>query len=345
MQNGQESTYSYAIVYSRAMDVIAGLLNGPRADGAFLLRSLLTPPWSLRVQDQAPLTLVAVIAGSASVIPDSGAPTRLHRGDLAILRGPDPYVFADDPATPPQAVIHPGQRCTTPDGNDLGDLRALGTRSWGNAPDGATILVTGTYQVLSEICAPLLAALPPLAVLRDGECDTPLIPLLAAEVERDAPGQDAVLDRLLDLLTVVALRTWLGRLDVEAPAWYRAQDDPVVGTALRLMHDDPAHPWTVAALADAAHVSRASMARRFAAEVGEPPMAYLANWRLALSADLLRDPRATIASVAEQVGYGSAFALSAAFKRVRGISPKEHREQAARNAVPVAAVRPWRVAV
>ncbi|MEY9907835.1 AraC-like DNA-binding protein [Catenulispora sp. MAP12-49] len=338
------------------MDVIAGLLNGPRADGAFLLRSLLTPPWSLRVQDQAPLTLVAVVSGTAWVVPErvpstagavtvTGAPTRLCRGDLAILRGPDPYVFADDPATEPQAVIHPGQRCTTPDGEDLGDLRALGTRSWGNAPDGATVLVTGTYQVLSEICAPLLSALPPLAVLRDGECDTPLIPLLADEVARDTPGQDAVLDRLLDLLTVVALRTWLARPDVETPAWYRAQDDPVVGTALHLIHDDPAHPWTVAGLADAAHVSRAALARRFTAEVGEPPMAYLANWRLALSADLLRDPAATIASVAEQVGYGSAFALSAAFKRVRGISPKEHRERAAREAIPVAAVRPWRVAV
>lgn len=348
MQNGPESTYPYAIVYSRGMDVIAGLLNGPRADGAFLLRSLLTPPWSLRVQDQAPLTLVAVISGTAWVLPDpesSTTATCLHQGDLAILRGPDPYVFADDPATQPQAVIHPGQRCTTPDGEDLGDMRALGTRSWGNAPDGATVLVTGTYQVLSEICAPLLSALPPLAVLRDGECDTPLIPLLADEVARDTPGQDAVLDRLLDLLTVVAPRTWLARPDVETPAWYRAQDDPVVGTALRLIHDDPAHPWTVAALADAAHVSRAALARRFAAEVGEPPMAYLANWRLALSADLLRDPASTIASVAEQVGYGSAFALSAAFKRVRGISPKEHRERATRDATPIAAVRPWRVAV
>lgn len=327
------------------MDVIAGLLNGPRADGAFLLSSLLTPPWSVRVQDRAPLTLVAVVSGTAWVLPEGGPATELHPGDLAILRGPDPYVFADDPGTEPQALIHPGQLCTTPSGEDLGDLRTLGTRSWGNARAGATVLVTGTYQVLSEICAPLLAALPPLAVLRNGECDTPLIPLLGAEVARDAPGQDAVLDRLLDLLTVVALRTWLGRPDVEAPAWYRAQDDPVLGTALRLMHDDPAHPWTVAELAEAAHVSRAALARRFTAEVGEPPMAYLANWRLALSADLLCDPSATIASVAEQVGYGSAFALSTAFKRVRGISPKEHRERAAREATPVAAVRPWRVAV
>jgi AraC-like DNA-binding protein len=322
------------------MDVIAGLLNGPRAHGAFLLRSLMTPPWSLRVRDEAPLTLVAVISGEAWVIPDGQAPTALGAGDLAVLRGPEPYVFADDPTTPPQAVILPGQRCVTPDGRELSDLRELGTRSWGNSPAGSTVLVTGTYQVLSEICRPLTDALPQLAVLRAGEC--PVIPMLADEIGRDEPGQEAVLDRLLDLLTVYSLRAWLSRPDVEAPSWYRAQRDPVVGTALRLLHDEPAHPWTVAELASAANVSRAALARRFTEAVGEPPMAYLANWRLALSADLLRDPAATVGSVAQRVGYGSAFALSAAFKRVRGISPKEHRERVAREPVEVAPVHPWR---
>ena len=325
------------------MDVIAGLLNGPRANGAFLLRSLLTPPWSLRVADEAPLTVVAVVAGSAWVIPEGEAPTALATGDLAILRGPEPYVFADDPRTPPQAMILPGQRCMTPDGKELVDLRDLGVRSWGNNPAGGTVLVNGTYQVLSEICRQLMDALPQLAVLRSAEWQSPLIPLLAEEVGRDEPGQDAVLDRLLDLLTVSALRSWLARPDVEAPAWYRAQRDPVVGTALRLLHDDPAHPWTVAELAAAAHVSRAALARRFTEAVGEPPMAYLANWRLALSADLLRDPSATVGAVAQRVGYGSAFALSAAFKRVRGISPREHRERVAREPVEVAPVHPWRV--
>ena len=324
------------------MDVIAGLLNGPRAHGAFLLRSLLTPPWSLRVQDEAPLTLVAVVAGNAWVLPDREPPTLLHPGDLAILRGPDPYVFADDPATSPQKVIHPGQRCTTADGEQVSDIRDLGTRSWGNSPAGSTVLVTGTYQVLSEICRPLMDALPQLAVLRAEDCASPLIPLLAEEVARDDPGQDAVLDRLLDLLTVTALRTWLSLPDVETPTWYQAQRDPVVGTALRLLHDDPAYPWTVAELAATANVSRAAMARRFTEAVGEPPMAYLANWRLALSADLLRDPAATIGSVARKVGYGSAFALSAAFKRVRGISPREHRERVAREPVEIAPVNPWR---
>ena len=99
------------------MDSVAGLLDGPRARGAFLLRSMLDPPWSMRIQDEAPLTLVAMVRGEAWVLPDDGdARAAARAGDVAILRGPDPYTVADDPATPPQVVIHPGQRCTTPDG-------------------------------------------------------------------------------------------------------------------------------------------------------------------------------------------------------------------------------------
>jgi AraC-like DNA-binding protein len=102
----------------------------------------------------------------------------------------------------------------------------------------------------------------------------------------------------------------------------------VVGPALRLLHHRPAHPWTVASLAVATGVSRAALARRFTELVGEPPMSFLAGWRLTLAADLLREPGATVGSVARQVGYGSPFALSAAFKRVRGISPQQHRASA-----------------
>ena len=324
------------------MDVVTGLLNGPRAQGAFLLRSSLLPPWSFRVQDEAPLTLVAMVRGRAWVTPENGAATELHAGDIAILRGPDPYTFADDPATAPQAVIHPGQRCTTPDGAELADLRDLDVRTWGNAADGATEMITGTYQVLSEICRPLLDELPPLIVLRGDAWDSPLVPLFAVEVVKEEPGQEAVLDRILDLLLIAALRTWFSRPEAEPPAWYRAHHDPVVGAALRLIHDDPARPWTVARLAAATNVSRAALARRFTALVGEPPMAYLTAWRLALAADLLHDPDRTIGQVAEQVGYGSSFALSTAFKRVRAISPREHRARIADGRPPVATAASWR---
>lgn len=94
--------------------------------------------------------------------------------------------------------------------------------------------------------------------------------------------------------------------------------------ALRMLHNNPAHPWTLADLAAACGTSRATLARRFAELVGEPPMSFLAGWRLSLAADLLRKPDATIGAVARQVGYGSPFALSTAFKRFHGVSPKEH---------------------
>jgi AraC-like DNA-binding protein len=198
-------------------------------------------------------------------------------------------------------------------------------RTWGNDPDGATVLLTGTYQMHGEVSGRLLRALPVLLVLSEEALDSPLIPLMADEIVKDAPGQEAVLDRLLDLLLIAALRAWFARPDADAPGWYRASADPVVGLALRLLHNDPAHPWTVAELAGATGLSRAALARRFTDLVGEPPMSFLAGWRIALAADLLLEPGATLGSVARQVGYGGPFALSAAFKRVRGISPQEHR--------------------
>jgi AraC-like DNA-binding protein len=307
------------------MDSVAGLLDGPRAREAFLLRSLMDPPWSLRIQDEAPLTLVAMVRGDACLIDDEGAVVRLGPGDTAILRGPDPYTMADDPATPLQVVIHPGQRCTTPDGRELTEMKDMGVRTWGNSPDGQTVMLTGTYQLRSETSQRLLEALPAWLVVPGRDFRSPLIPYLAEEIVKDDPGQEAVLDRLLDLLLIAVLRAWFARPEADAPGWYQAHSDPVVGPALRLLQNKPAEPWTVASLAAAVGVSRAVLARRFNELVGEPPMAFLTEWRLTLAADLLRDPDETLASVAYQVGYSSPFALSTAFKRARGISPREHR--------------------
>ena len=307
------------------MDAVAGLLDGPRARGAFLLRSTMDPPWSLRIEDEAPLTLIAIVRGSACVVPEGGETVWLGAGDVAIARGPDPYLVADDPGTRPQAVILPGGECRTPDGHTLKVMDFVGTRNWGNSPDGETVMLTGTYQLEGEISGRLLRALPPLLVLEAAAWDTPLIGLLADEIIKDQPGQEAVLDRLLDLLLIAVLRTWFARPAAEAPGWYRAYADPIVGPALKALHQDPAHPWTVEELARGAGVSRAALARRFNDLVGEPPMSFLTGWRIALAADLLLEPDATVGSVAAQVGYGSPFALSTAFKRLRGVSPKQYR--------------------
>jgi len=283
------------------------------------------PPWSMRIQDESPLCLIAMVRGTAWITHDGGAARRLGPGDIAVTRGPDPYTVADDPATPPQIVIHPGQRCTTLDGRELVEEMDLGVRTWGNTLDGETMMLVGAYERPSEISRRLLVALPALLIIGKDSWDSPLVPLLADEIVKDEPGQEMILDRLLDLLLIAVLRTWFSRPDAQTPAWYQAYGHPVVGRALRLLHNNPAHPWTVASLAAQTGASRAALARQFTELVGEPPMAYLTGWRLSLAADLLRDPDTTVGAVAAQVGYSSPFALSAAFKRVRGISPKDHR--------------------
>ena len=311
------------------MDALAGLLEGPRARGAFMIRACFEPPWCIRVEDRAPLTVMLMIRGEAWITPDAGEPVRLRAGDLAIARGPDPYTCADDPGTEPQAVILPGAECHYPDGRALNGSMDLGVRTWGDRLDGSAVMLIGTYLWQGEVSGRLLDALPPVLTLTSDVWECPLTPLLTEEIVRDEPGQEVVLDRLLDLLVIAALRAWFSRPEAAAPAWYRAMADPVVGRVLRLVQDDPAHPWTVASLAAKAGVSRAALARRFTELVGEPPMTYLTGWRLALAADRLRDSDATLDAIARQVGYGSAFALSSAFKRVYGVSPQEHRGRVA----------------
>jgi len=308
------------------MDALAGLLDGPRAHDAFLLRAVLDPPWSIRVQDEAPLSVVAMVRGDAWIVLDGdAAPLHAGPGNVVIMRGPDPYVFADDPATPPDIVIHPDEHCTTTDGVSLEAAMDLGVRTWGNDPNGRVVMLIGTYQLDGEVSGRLLRALPTALVLEYDVCDSPLVSLLAEEIVKEAPGQEVVLDRLLDLLLIAVLRAWFTREGTDAPRWLRAQSDAVVGYALRLMHNNPAHPWTVAELARETGMSRAAFARRFHDLVGEPPVSFLTGWRLALAADLLREPDVTIGAVAQQVGYSSAFALSAAFKRAHGMSPRDYR--------------------
>lgn len=316
-------------VYDPGVDALASLLDGPRALEAFVLRVSMAPPWAIRVEDEAPLAVTAVVQGGSWIVPDGGAPLRLEPGDVVVTRGPDHYLLADDPASPPLALVLEGDACVSLDGHEPLDVAmAQGVRTWGNSSDGPDVLLVGTYHVEGEVSGRLLAALPPTVVVRAGEWDSAaLLGVLDAEVARDDAGQTAVLDRLLDLVLIGTLRTWFARPDAPVPGWYRAQSDPVVGPALRLLHHNPAEPWTVASLAAAVGVSRAALARRFSELVGEPPMTYLTRWRLELAADRLAQPGATVSAVAAEVGYATPFALSSAFKRVRGISPRDHRRR------------------
>ncbi|URN12982.1 AraC family transcriptional regulator [Streptomyces radiopugnans] len=300
------------------MDPFDDLLRGVRADGAGFGRVELSPPWAMRFTDGAPLTLCAPLRGEvwvsgpeagtgagAEAGEDRGEPRRVRAGDAAIVRGPEPFVLTDRPPPP-------------------------GTATAGTAaaePPGRTVLVTGTYRARDAVAQRLLGVLPPVLVVPGGEECLALLEALEAQVTAACPpGRRVVQDRLLDWLLVCTLRGWFDRPETMPDGWFRALGDEVAGPALRAMHAAPDRPWTLAALAAEAGVSRTTLVGRFTRLVGEPPLTYLTDRRMSLAADLLTaEPTATVAAVARRVGYADAFGFSAAFKRFHGVSPSEYR--------------------
>lgn len=306
------------------MDPLSDVLRGVRAQGSLFGRSTLVAPWALHFVDGPPLTLCSVLTGAGWVIPEDRPPEPLRARDTIVMRGPATFTFVDKVDTAAVQIAY-GEHCAAPEHG--GTRYRRGWDDGGEAPGGgATTLIVGAYPVRSEISRRLLDALPVVMRVEGGDTAGPVLDHLAAEVAVDAPGQQVVLDRLLDWLLVCTLREWFDRAGSRQPGWWAAQRDAVAGEALRLLHADPAAPWTVAALAERVGVSRSTLAQRFAGLVGEPPLTYLTRWRMTLAADLLLEQEAAnVAEIAHTVGYADAFAFSTAFKRVRGTSPSEFR--------------------
>ncbi|WP_367130650.1 AraC family transcriptional regulator [Saccharothrix sp. HUAS TT1] len=301
------------------MDALTDLLRGVHAQRADVCRSFASPPWSVTYSGTAPFTLVTAVRGDAWLVVEDGPNVLVRPGDVGLVRRSS-FVLADNPATPPRITL------SEPDCEQW----RVGTRTYGFDTEGETVVITAGYDVEGSAAHRLLDALPTALVVpcEDEEC--PTLTLLASEVAKDQPGQELILERLLDLLLTYVLREWFDRPGANTPGWYRALGDDVVGPALRAIHDEPQRAWTVAELAARAGVSRAALARRFTSLVGVPPLTYLTEWRMDVAATLLTQPDATVDSVARAVGYGDGFAFSTAFKRVRGVRPSDHRVVALR---------------
>lgn len=139
------------------------------------------------------------------------------------------------------------------------------------------------------------------------------------------PGSAAVLERVSEMVFVDAARRYLESLPEDASGWLAALRDRHVGKAIGLMHERPAEPWTIDELGRQVGLSRSALHERFADLVGQPPMQYLANWRIQRGAGLLREGRATVATIAQEVGYESEAAFARAFKRLVGQPPAAWR--------------------
>jgi AraC-like DNA-binding protein len=305
------------------VDVLSDLLQRAQARETLVRQVIARGPWSVTYADAPSLSVVATLGGSACLRLHDGVPRLLGAGDIALISGVGSYTIADDPETPASYVVRDGRKYTT-DGHPVEGREYLAPRTYGDGLPGATTMVRGAYDLRGGVGDRLLALLPPLAVVPATPNTRPALDLLTTEVAREQPGQDAVLRKLLDFVLVLALRAWCAGPDA-LPSWYQALSAPAVGDALRCIHEDPAHRWSVAELAAEVGLSRATFAARFAKSVGQPPLTYLTMWRMTLAADLLRSTTETVTTIARKVGYEDPFAFSVAFKRVYSQSPTTWR--------------------
>ncbi|MGZ7094743.1 MAG: helix-turn-helix domain-containing protein, partial [Candidatus Angelobacter sp.] len=147
-------------------------------------------------------------------------------------------------------------------------------------------------------------------------------------------GTGLVLAKLSEVLFVETLRRYINTLPPGQIGWLGGARDPFIGQALALVHKTPAYPWTIPELARRVGLSRTRFAERFRHFLGEPPMAYLARWRVKLGAEILHSTEDSVAEVAATVGYGSEAAFNRAFKREFDCPPAQFRRK--RNVPPPA---------
>ena len=299
------------------------MLQRSRARGVAFSHTTARGEWGVRFPRGAKLAIHGILGGEAFAWTDR--PDDAHRvlaGDLVLVRGPSSQHMGHAPGA---AVVAFDSRPPT------GPPGGAAHLDFGSGSGHPTTFFCGAYTFEGDLCAGLLAGLPDMTVVR-ARAGTGLratLDVFAGELLQQAPGQQALLDSLLDVILVQALREQLTADHDSAPGWFRAMSDPAVGAALRAIHTDPQRPWTVAGLAAEAALSRAGFARRFTQLLGIAPLAYVLDWRMALAREQLRSGDAGLAAVARSLGYASEFSFAAAFKRHHGVAPGRWRATAA----------------
>ena len=237
------------------------------------------------------------------------------------------------PGGPDHQVAHkPGAACISPE-----RFREQHANDEHTGHQEATVFLCGAYRFSGDVGRGLIRTLPPTLLLRTAAHDPlhDVIALLSRELSGPAPGQQTVLDRLLDVLLVLALRACFEQSPT-SPRWYQASSDPRLSPALHAIHAEAGHPWTVPELASLSGLSRPAFARNFGRSLGQAPMQYLTDWRMTLARDYLRTGELTVAQIANRTGYATPNAFAAAFRRHHGQPPGQwQRGELARTLEPI----------
>jgi AraC-like DNA-binding protein len=305
------------------MDALAAVLAVAGVRGAIAATVSAAEPWGLRLDAVPRAAFHAITDGTAWLRVHDAPGIRLMPGDIVLL----PAGTAHTLASGPDAHTQPWDRLAAEQALAAGGELTIGVGTV------QTRILCASYHQDPAVTLPLLTLLPNVLHIPASRANRGLdatLRLLASELGQPQPGAAAVLNRLVDILLVQILRIWTtDSISPPRPAsWLAALTDPIAGPALALLHTQPERPWTVDTLAAGIGVSRATLARRFAAKVGEPPAAYLTRWRMDLAAQRLRDTDDTAGTIARSLGYTSEYAFNRAFTRQRRTPPGRYRAQA-----------------
>lgn len=327
------------------MDVFSDALTALRTGTAVSTRTDARAPWSMRFPAISGAGFHVVLHGSCLLVPhDGGVPVHLDTGDIVFLRQGSGHTLGSDSRLAPEdfdenridgssyirqlsiAGKSVDQRVAV---ESPRDEFVEGCGLFKDGPGPRTVLACGAYKLDITRQHPLLAGMPEIICLAVADQQPALriaVGQLTAEMDDPGPGSDSIIAALTDLLLLQIMRAWYQGMTADrAKGWSAAVTDPNLAPALRAIHADPAHPWTVDELSSVAGLSRAAFAKRFTTVVGEPPLGYLTSWRMTAAGRLLRETDAPLAAVAERSGYSSEFAFAKAFKREYGIAPGSYR--------------------
>jgi AraC-like DNA-binding protein len=302
------------------VDTLGTVLATAAVEGSVAASLRAGDRWGLRLGRMPGAAFHAITAGTATLAVGGHPTLRLMPGDAVLLPFGDDHVLASGPDAPVRDFDHVREEAPAEDGVGI---------VVGDGP-ASTQVICASYRLDPAATVTPFAGLP--RVLHVPALNAPpalrsSLVLMADELASPGPGVQAVLDHVVNVVLIQMLRVWIddpGR-PTGPPSWLRGLADPVTSRALGELHRDPAHPWTVGALARRVGVSTATLARRFESEVGRPPGDYVTAWRMELAAHRLRRGSEPVGVVARGVGYQSEYAFNRAFARYHGLPPGRFR--------------------
>ncbi|MCC6350037.1 MAG: AraC family transcriptional regulator [Candidatus Eisenbacteria bacterium] len=326
-------------------DTLSDLLRAVRLRGAVFYHIEADERWVAEAPPAREI-IAAIMPGAGHMIEFHGIvrgscwaavlgepPVRLEAGDVVLFPQGEAHTLSSAPGMRAgqmdRSLFFTPRPLQLPFGLRVDDAGVVTPRRE-EAASGGTTVVCGFLGFDARPFNPLLASLPrvlhvPGAALGDASWIAGFLRTAADESGRRRPGGEAVLERMSEMMFVEVLRRHLDALPSEQTGWLAGLRDPAVGRALSLLHSRPAEAWTLESLGEQAGLSRSSLHERFVHFIGQPPMQYLAQWRMQLAAALLRDTDSKLIEIALEVGYENEAAFSRAFKRMAGSSPGSWR--------------------